>query len=470
MRIVVLQGRILAALAVAVIAAVVLIPAGTAGAKPRPGAHKHPAALGDPSAGEDVPVTDIAKFIFEGLRARANSPECLKTPPAPECNEQFLGDVLRMFTSPTEKALADISHKLDIISAQLKHLESVLAEMRQEMNQDAYNNIVGFMRPEVIQQAMKTMLEVTQRCAGEESGWSPEARRFCETELGNSTRQDPGALRIQIRTALIDSGVLQGMPAKVSGAHGTTGVLDAWPKVVKNRSDFYTVQSSKTMLDGLDYFYDLEMSAITLAVNYWRWEGRGEDAIKADITAYQEAVAAQAKVYSPLPKGVFIDVRSGLMWAGSVFCDTYSRYGPRETGQCPATYAGFPVTDQRLQIPGYPYWPSFTSCQVGNWCMGTKGGVEALLRGATTPWVAWLKNKAGVEFKVKGEADTWLVDVICDNGEGIEWGVIEGRPFCYTRRYFVNWDHSFIGTSYMPERNSAYYLFVRRPTEQKLYY
>jgi len=30
-------------------------------------------------------------------------------------------------------------------------------------------------------------------------------------------RQNLGALRNQIRTALIDSGVLQGMPAKVSG-------------------------------------------------------------------------------------------------------------------------------------------------------------------------------------------------------------------------------------------------------------
>lgn len=458
------------ALATAVIVATALASVGTAGAKPAHHPHQHRAGLGDPSAGDDVPVVDIAKFIFEGLRARANSPECLKTPPAPECKEQFLGDVLRMFTSPTEKALADISHKLDIISAQLKHLESVLAEMRHEMNQDAYNNIVGFMRPEVIQQAMKNFLEVAQRCAKAESDWPPDDRRYCENELGTSTRQDPGELRKQIRTALIDSGVLQGMPAKVSGSHGTTGVLEAWPKVVKNRSDFFTVQSSKTMLDGLDYFYDLEMSAITLAVNYWRWEGRSETAIKADITAYQDAVAAQMKVYSPLPKGVFIDVRSGLMWASSVFCDTYSRYGPRETNQCPPTYAGFPVTDQKLQFPGYPYYPSFTSCQIGNWCMGTKGGVEALLRGATTPWVAWLKKQAGVEFKVKGEADTWLVDVICDNGEGIAWGVIDGRPYCYTRRYYVNWDNSFIGTSYLPERNAAYYLFVRKPTEQKLYY
>lgn len=461
------RGRaLIAALAVAVIGGTALASTGAAGAAStqRPHKHKKHQGLGD------VPITDIAKFVFEGLRARANSPECLKTPPAPACKEQFLGDVLRMFTSPTEKALADISRQLDLISAQLKHLESVLDDMRKAMNQDAYNNIVGFMRPEVIQQAMKTFLEVSQRCAKAESEWSPEARRFCETELGNSTRQDPGALRNQIRTALIDSGVLQGMPAKVSGAHGTSGVLEAWPKVVVDRSNFFTGQSSKTMLDGLDYFYTLEMSAITLAVNYWRWQGRSEDAIKADIDAYQEAVNQQRKVFSPLPAGVTIDVRTGLMWATTVSCSTYSAFGPRETGQCPATYAGFPVTDQRLVVPGYPYYPYFTSCQNGSWCMGTKGGIEKLLQGATRPWRAWLSSKAGVQFNVKGEADTWLVDVVCDNGEGVEWGISEGRPVCFTRRYFVNWDSSFIDNSYLPWRNAAYYFFVRRPTEQKRYY
>lgn len=419
---------------------------------------------------DDVPIADIAKFVFEGLRSQANTPECLKTPPAPQCKEQFLGDVLRAFTSPTEKALAEISAKLDIISAQLKRLESVLTELQHAVDQSTYNNLVGFMRPEVIQQAMKTFVEVTQQCAKAHSAQSPAERRFCETELGDNNRQDPGALRNQIRTALIDSGVLQGMPAKVSGSQGTTGVLEAWPKVVKNRSDFFTGRSSKTMLDGLDYFYNLELSAITLAVNYWRWEGRSEAAIKTDINAYEAAVAEQRKVYSPLPQGVFIDVRTGLMWSNSVKCATYSRYGPRETNQCPATYAGYPVTDQRLQLPGYPHFPYFTACQVGSWCMGTKATAETLLQGATAPWRSWLSQKAGVDFKVKGETDTWLYDVTCDNGEGRAWGVIDGVPYCYTRRYYVNWDTSSISTSYLPHHNDAYYLFVRRPTESKRYF
>jgi hypothetical protein len=457
------------ALAVAVIGTTAFAFAGTAGARPNRHRHHHHPGFGS-SAGDDIPFVDIAKFVFEGLRSRANRPECLKTPPAPDCKEEAFGDVLRMFTSPTEKALADISRKLDVISAQLKHLESVLEELRHAIDQNTYNNIVGFMRPEVVQQAMKTFLEVTQRCAKGETAWAGEERRFCETELGNGTRQDPGALRLQIRNALIDSGVLKGMPARVSGANGTTGVLDAWPKVVKDRGDFFTGKSSKTMLDGLDYFYNLELSAITLAVNYWRWEGRSEAAIKEDIDDYQKAVNEQRKVFSPLPPGVFIDVRSGLMWASSVFCATYSRYGPRETNQCPATYAGFPVTDQKLLFPGYPHRPGFTNCQNGSWCMGTKEGMEKLLRGATTPWVTWLKNRAGVEFKVAGEADTWLVDVICDNGDGVEWGYSEGRILCFTRRYYVNWDRSFIGTSYLPEHNAAYYIFVRRPTEQNRYY
>lgn len=470
------ERALAAALAIAVIVIAAFASTGSAAAKPR-----HPvrddgpvpaeSAAGDPAALEDVPFVDIAKFVFEGLRSRANRPECLQTPPAPDCKEEAFGDVLRMFTSPTEKALADISRKLDLISAQLKHLESVLEELRHAINQDAYNNIVGFMRPEVVQQAMKTFTEVAERCGKGEANWGSDERLFCENELGKSTRQDPGALRNQIRTALIDSGVLQGMPAKISGAQGTTGVLDAWPKVVKDRGDFFTAQSSKTMLDGLNYFYNLELAAITLAVNYWRWEGRSEASIKADIDKYQAAVDEQRKVYSELPKGTFIDVRTGLMWASSVFCDTYSRYGPRETNQCPATYAGFPVTDQRLQFPGYPYRPGFTACSnSGAWCIGTKPGVEALLRGATTPWVAWLKAKAGVEFKVSGEADTWLVNVICDNGSGSEWYVYEGRAYCFTRRFYVNWDKSFIGTSYLPERNAAYYFFVRQPTEQKRYY
>ena len=71
---------------------------------------------------------------------------------------------------------------------------------------------------------------------------------------------------------------------------------------------------------------------------------------------------------------------------------------------------------------------------------------------------------------MSGEADTWLVDVICDNGEGIEWGIQDGHPVCFTRRFYVNWDRSFIGTSYLPWRNAAYCFFVRRPTEQKRYY
>jgi hypothetical protein len=450
-------------LAISVLAALALVPRVSAGAAAHSRDAQHAAAA-------EVPVTDIAKFVFEGLRARANSPECLKTPPAPECKEQFLGDVLRMFTSPTEKALAEISAKLDMISEQLKRLQSVVTELQHALDQNTYNNIVGFMRPEVIQQAMKTFLEVTQRCAKAQSSWPPEDRTFCETELGNGTRQDPGELRKQIREALINSGVLEGIPAKVSGAQGTTGILEAWPKVVKNRSDFFTVKSSKVMLDGLDYFYDLEMSAITLAVNYWRWEGRSETAIKADIDRYQAAVADQQKVYSALPAGVFIDVRSGLMWASSVWCSTYSRYGPRETGQCPAAYAGYPVTDQRLRFPGYPHYPYITACENGSWCMGTKAGVEKLLQGATQPWRTWLAEKAGVQFRVGGEADTWLVDIICDNGEGAQWGVRDGVPLCYTDRYYVNWDKSNISWSYLPDHNAAYYLFVRRPTERKRYY
>lgn len=224
------------------------------------------------------------------------------------------------------------------------------------------------------------------------------------------------------------------------------------------------------MLDGLDYFYNLELASITLAVNYWRWEGRSEEAIKADIDKYQAAINDQRKVYSPLPQGTVIDVRTGLMWASKIWCSTYSRYGPRETNQCPATYAGFPITDQRLVIPAYPYYPYFTACQSGSWCMGTRAGIENLLRGATTPWVAWLKSKAGVEFKVGGEADTWLYDFTCDDFEGHHWYIHEGRPLCIMQRSFVNWDRSFIGDSPILQHNAAYYFFVRRPTEASRYY
>ncbi|MBS1893276.1 MAG: hypothetical protein JST59_18410, partial [Actinobacteria bacterium] len=71
--------------------------------------------------------------------------------------------------------------------------------------------------------------------------------------------------------------------------------------------------------------------------------------------------------------------------------------------------------------------------------------------GGGQPCAAWPKSKAGVEFKVKGEADTWLVDVVCNNGQGIEWGVIDGRPYCYRRRYHLNRDKIVIGTTHHPD-------------------
>jgi hypothetical protein len=428
----------------------------TAEAAPREAAPTVAAAPG-------IDPEDLAKFIFESLRQQANDPECLKSPPAPRCKDQPLGDLLRFFSSPTELALADIINKLDQVMQQLALLQDTANTIVGRLDQATYDITVGFMNPDAIGRAMKTMKEVAQSCVPNSN------ESFCVTELGDSTAEKPGALRNQIR-GLIDSGVVDGVWKRVSGrtlGQTTTGILDVLPSVImldSNRkpTNFFTNDKSKAMLATLEYFYDIEMSAITLATNYWRWQSRAEADVKKDIDVFDTQVAAQKKVFSPLPDGTLIDVRTGLMWAAKIFCGTYAAYGPTETGKCPRTYAGFPITDQRLVVPQYPNLPYFTQCVQGQWCMGLTSGIQNLLQGATTPWSQWLKTQAGVTFTGKGPLNTWLVDV---TGKTYSPG-----PHWRVQRNFVGWDAGEIDWTWTDDDpNGAYYFFVRRPTEAKRY-
>src|SRR5438270_8224278 len=415
---------------------------------------------------------DIAKYLFDSLRTQANDPECLRPPPIPErCKNVPAGDLLRFLSTPTERALAEILNKLDLISSQLEKLNSVVEELRKSLDQNTYNNVVGFMQPEVIERAMKTFKTVGANCGTDQS--TP----YCATELGKNTREDPGEFRKQVRTAVLNSGVLDKIPDKISGGSGTTGIMQEWPKVVKNQSDYFTVASSKQLLGGLSYFFDVEMSAITLAVNYWRWEQAPEADTQKEIDAYDKAVKAQQAVFSPLPEGTFMHVPSGIMWATSAFCTTYAKYGPRETGQCPPTYAGFPVTDQRLVFPGYPKFPYFTPCTQGSWCIPNEGRAEQMIAGAKGPWEAWLKGKAGVDFKGPGAHIAWLADVQCKADFGHpppHWfsGGTDKPPQCYSNRraMFLNNGSFEDVTFYEGPAGPYFYLFDRFPTEQKRYY
>ncbi len=419
------------------------------------------AKVGEPSP------TDIAAFLFEALRANSNRPECLRTPPAASCKDIPFGDVLRFFTSNTEKALAEITAKLDLVLEQLKQLQATADTIVGRLDQLTYDSVVGFMNPDAINRAMTTFKEVTENCA------VTQKNLFCENQLGDSTAANPGQLRIAIRSSLINNGVIDGVWKRVSGrtlGQTTSGILDVVPTVVtldasRKPVTFFTKERSKAMLATIAYFQDVEMTAIALATNYWRWEGRPEKSIVGDINVFDSQVKLQKQVYSPLPDGTVLDLRTGLMWSTSVFCGTYSSFGPRETGQCPAKYAGFPVTDQRLIFPGYPYLPYFTECTNGSWCMGTEAGIGKLVEGASQPWGTWLHNQAGITFGKPGEFDTWLSDVDCS-----VWRIVDHRPLCDAERRFVNWQQSNVQWSATKDRNTAWYLFVRRPTEAARYH
>lgn len=423
------------------------------------------AAKADPGSGAGP--TDIAAFLFEALRAQANTPECRRTPPAPHCKEQPFGDLLRMFASPTEKALAEITAKLDLILQQLAQLQATADTIVGRLDQATYDSVVGFMNPDAINRAMKTLKEVSENCQ------KSQASNFCQIELGDNSAANPGELRKAIRNSLINNGIIDGVWKRVSGrtlGQTTSGVLDVLPTVVtldaqRKPVNFFTKERSKALLAALDYFYDVEMSAITLAVNYWRWEDAPEKATQDEINLFATQLAAQQKVFSPLPEGTVLDLRTGLMWATSVFCSTYSSFGPRETAQCPAKYAGFNVTDQRLVFPGYPYLPYFTSCVVGQWCMGTENGIGQLLQGSTAPWGTWIKNQAGITFNGHGDDATWLADVDC-----YAWYASRDGPRCGAERRFVQWKSSEVSWSQTKDRNAAWYLFVRRPTEPNRYH
>jgi hypothetical protein len=417
-------------------------------------------------AGDPEP-TDIAAFLFESLRESANRPECLKTPPAESCKDIPFGDVLRFFTTESEKALAEITAKLDLVLEQLAKLKETADTLLVRMDQLTYDVIVGYMNPDAINRAMKTFKEVTENCA------ASAGSMFCKNQLGDSTVEKPGELRLAISKSLIDNGVIDGVWKRVSGrtlGQTTSGVLDVLPSVVSQDAQrkplkFFTKGASKALLATLNYFYDVEMTAITLATNYWRWEGRPEKDTLADVNVFDSQIKAQKTVFSPLPEGTVIDLRTGLMWATAVSCSTYSSFGPRETGQCPAKYAGFPVTDQRLKFPGFPYFPYFSSCVAGSWCMGTEGGIGNLVRDATVPWGKWLREQAGISFNGQGQYDTWLVDADCS-----VWRSDEGRPVCDARRRYVNWEESEVQWSATKDRNAAWYLFVRQPNEAARYH
>jgi hypothetical protein len=401
----------------------------------------------------------VAAWAFEALRARANDPECIKNPKLPKCNDLPFGDVLRFFASPTEKALADISNKLEEIAKQLADLQSVTREIKAAVDQNTYNNIVGFMRPEVVTQAVQTLDEVTKNCGKSQSS------RYCATELGDNSATNPGALRLQIRANLIDSGVLKGLPERVSGAQGTTGVMDVWPTVVRNRAGrFFRAKDSKLLRDGFEYFYGLEVSAMTLATNYWRWEERAEANVQADINGYDKSVKAQQAIFSPLPVDTTIDLTTKRMWSTQVICGSASDGDARNSNpRCPETISGFGIASQHLFFA--PYGPFSEPCPAGAWCLPTIPDMNQLLSNATGSWEKYLNSATDIYLNRPGGFIIWMNHYDCT-----PIAVDRFHDRCInTTRDFLTLANNTWGKSRVDDRNTAFFLFFRTPTEKNRY-
>lgn len=407
-----------------------------------------------PTASPNGFEIDIAKWAFESLRDGANSYECRTNPTSDKCKYAGFGDLLRMVGTEAQKMHQEVMDKLNQISSQIADLK---ASLLAAINQSAYENLVNFMNPSAIEQAMLDFALVGRTCAGQPAPYPVNS--FCDVELGDNSARYPGKLRDQIRD-LINSGKVIALPKQISGdaASQTTGVLDAsrlptvFSSAVSKRHSFFNQADSGQLLGAVRYFTDLEVSMITLAANYWRWESRDATSVTKQIDAYDDAVqgarrpdgtrtGGQLARFAPLPKLAF-DYRTGLLWATSVACSSPSTTGPKS---CAGTFDGSRV-DPTQDLPGLPYdnGPSYpddftsrgwavTSGRDGGWRVPTEADLRQLLAGQTGAPGPWLRNEAGITFDARGEYDLWSANVSCASprretdweGVFIEWDCLQ---------------------------------------------
>lgn len=451
----------------------------------------HAAAPASPSGFE----IDVAKWAFESLRDGANSYECRTNPTSDACKFAGFGDLLRMVGTEAQKMHQEVMDKLNQISAQIADLKATLLAA---IDQSAYENLVNFMNPSAIEQAMLDFALVGRTCAGKPVPYPVNS--FCDVELGDNSARYPGKLRDQIRD-LINSGKVVDLPKKISGDAGThtTGVLDAsrlptvFSNAVSKRHSFFNQADSAQLLGAVHYFTDLEVSMITLAANYWRWESRDASYVTKQIDAYDDAVQGAKKPdgsraggqltrFAPLPKLAF-DYRTSLLWATPVSCSSPSTTGPKG---CAGTFDGSRV-DPTQDLPGLPYdnGPSYpddftsrgwavTTGRDGGWHVPTEGDVRQLLAGQTGAPGPWLRNEAGITFDARGEYDLWSANVSCASprretdweGVFIEWDCLQ-----WQRRYLnVDRNQWLDSTSNACGGGpcTAWYLFERPTTADEL--
>src|SRR5690348_12182119 len=158
---------------------------------------------------------DVAKWAFESLRDGANSYECRTNPTSDACKFAGFGDLLRMVGTEAQKMHQEVMDKLNQISGQIADLK---ASLLAAIDQSAYENLVYFMNPSAIEQAMLDFAEVGRTCAGQKLPYPVNS--FCDVELGDNSARYPGQLRMQIRD-LINSGKVVDLPKKISGDAGT---------------------------------------------------------------------------------------------------------------------------------------------------------------------------------------------------------------------------------------------------------
>lgn len=438
---------------------------------------------------------DVAKWAFESLRDGANSYECRTNPTSDACKFAGFGDLLRMVGTEAQKMHQEVMDKLNQISGQIADLKATLLAA---IDQSAYENLVNFMNPSAIEQAMLDFALVGRTCAGKPVPYPVNS--FCDVELGDNSARYPGKLRDQIRD-LINSGKVIDLPKKISGDAGThtTGVLDAerlpsvFSSAVSKRHSFFNQTDSNELLGAVHYFTDLEVSMITLAANYWRWESRDTSDVSKQIDAYDVAVQGAKKPdgsrtggqlarFAPLPKLAF-DYRSALLWATPVACSSPSTTGPKG---CAGTFDGSRV-EPTADLPRLPYdnGPSYpddftsrgwavTTGRDAGWRVPTENDVRQLLAGQTGGPGPWLKKEAGITFDARGEYDLWTANVSCASprretdweGVFIEWDCLQWQ------RRFLNVDRN----QWLDSTSngcgggpcSAWYLFERPTTADEL--